>query len=110
MAKMMNITKRVKRILETYEDARNRDDVLVYRVLQEIGIEKGISVETMMVSEFLLGRKYYGLPETKSIERAGRKVKELYPHLRGCDNVEIFKEQKEQEYKEYAREVRYVGE
>lgn len=108
MGRMKELSNRVKAILEANENARNSDNILYLHILRSYGREKGIDVDTMSVPMLLLHCKDMGLPSLESTGRARRKVQELYPDLRGDDNVQAYRELKEEEYKAYARETYYA--
>lgn len=108
MKRLRELSNRVKNILETNEKARNSDNVLYLYVLRSYGEEKGIDVDKMSVPMLLLHCKDMGLPSLESMGRARRKVQELYPELRASDDVQVIKEEQEEAYRTFAREVHFV--
>lgn len=82
--KMLNNTEVVKKILTKSEKARNDDDFLYEKVVNEYGI----SVETSLREIHNLVREKK-LPSQATINRCRRKVQELYPEL--CASGEIAK-------------------
>ena len=108
MKRLKELSVRVKEILEKNENARNSDNVLYLHVLRSYGAERGLDIDKMSVPMLLLHCKDMGLPSLESMGRARRKVQQLFPELRSCDEVQAIKEVREEAYKEFAREVHYV--
>lgn len=108
MRRLRELSNRVKTILETNERARNSDNVLYLYVLRSYGKERGLDIDTMSVPMLLLHCKDMGLPSLESMGRARRKVQELYPELRANNDVQAMKEEQEEAYKQFAREVHCV--
>ena len=90
----------VKKVLEEYEDSRNDDFVLVFRVYKEIN--EGAMIRELFC-EVMLNHKEYGLPAFEGISRARRKLQAEHEELRANKKVTEFREQKEEEYREYSR-------
>lgn len=90
----------VKRVLEFYEDARNDDFVLIYRVYKEIN-------ENIVIREpfyyVMLNHKDYKFPAFEGISRARRKLQAEYEELRANKTIKKIRKQQEEEYKEYSR-------
>lgn len=95
--------KLVKEILENSKRARNSDTYLYLQVLYKVGLLKGIDVNAMSVTEFLLKRNELGFPCYETCSRARRKVQEEHPELAGCDDVEAQRIINERVFKDYAR-------
>lgn len=108
MRRMKELSNRVKAILEVNENSRNSDNILYLHILRSYGRERGIDVDTMSVPMLLLHCKDMGLPSLESTGRARRKVQELYPDLRGDDNVQAGREMNEEAFRKYATEVHCV--
>ncbi len=108
MRRLKELSNRVKAILEANENTRNSDNILYLHILRSYGREKGIDVDTMSVPMLFLHCKDMGLPSLESTGRARRKVQELYPHLRGDDDVQAGREMNEETFRHYAKEVRHV--
>lgn len=108
MKRLKDLSNRVKNILEQNVSARNSDNVLYLHVLRSYGEEKGMDIDKMSVPMLLLHCKDMGLPSLESMGRARRKVQELYPELRADDNVQAMREEQEEAYRAFAREVHYV--
>jgi hypothetical protein len=108
MKRLRELSQRVKTILEENEKARDSDNVLYLYVLRSYGEEKGLDIDKMSVPMLLLHCKDMGLPSLESMGRARRKVQELYPELRASDDVQTIKQEREEAYRAFAREVHYV--
>ena len=102
MKRLKELSNRVKNVLEKNVSARNSDNVLYLHVLRSYGEEKGLDIDKMSVPMLLLHCKDMGLPSLESMGRARRKVQELYPHLKSCDEVQAVKEEREEEYRQFA--------
>lgn len=89
----------VKNILEIYEDARNDDFVLIYRVYKEIN-ESAMIRE--LFCEVMLNHNKYGLPAFEGVSRARRKLQAKYEELRPNETIKEIRKQQEEKYKEYA--------
>lgn len=105
MQRLKELSKRVKKILEASEAARNSDNVLYLHLLRDMGREKGIDIDRMSVPMLLLHCRDLGLPTLESVGRARRKVQAKYPHLCGDDDVQACRELNEETYRQFAREV-----
>ena len=108
MRRLKELSNRVKAILEANENARNSDNILYLHILRSYGEEKGLDIDKMSVPMLFLHCKDMGLPSLESTGRARRKVQELYPYLRGDDNVQAGREMNEEAYRQYAQEVHCV--
>lgn len=100
---LKTITNLVKYILQKHSRARNSDDYLYLMVCEMIAREKGISLQSMNITNFFLHRSDMGFPQYKSVERAGRKLREKHPELCGEMDVEAQRELNKEAYEEYAR-------
>lgn len=108
MKRMKELSNRVKAILEANTNARNSDNILYLHILRSYGADKGLDIDKMSVPMLFLHCKDMGLPSLESVGRARRKMQEMYPHLRGDENVQIGREMQEETYRQYAKEVSYV--
>ena len=100
---LYQISKLVKEILENDKRARNSDTYLYLQVLYKVGLIKGIDVNAMSVTEFLLKRNELGFPCYETVSRARRKVQEEHPELAGTDDVEAQRIINERVYRDYAK-------
>ena len=103
ITKLYKTTDLVKEILEESIQARNSDTHLYLQVIYKVGMLKGIDVNAMPVTEFLMKRNKLGFPCYESVSRARRKLQAEYSELAGTDEVEEQKVINERVYKEYAR-------
>ena len=101
--KLYKTTDLVKEILMKNKQARNSDTHLYLQVIYKVGMLKGIDVNAMPVTEFLMKRNKLGFPCYESVSRARRKLQAEYPELAGSECVEETREIYEGYYKEYAR-------
>ena len=62
MKELKNITALVKSILEDDERARNSDSFLYFRVIEFIGALKGIDMNRIPVTVYLLNMANWGFP------------------------------------------------
>jgi hypothetical protein len=108
MKRLKELSSRVKKILEENESARNSDNVLYLHILRSYGEERGLDIDKMSVPMLLLHCKDMGLPSLESMGRARRKVQKRYPELRADDDVQAMREEQEELYRDFAREVHYV--
>lgn len=96
-------SKIVKEILENSKRARNSDTYLYLQVLYKVGLIKGIDVNAMSVTDFLLKRNELGFPCFETVRRARQKIQSEHPELAGCDDVEAQRILNERVYRDYAR-------
>lgn len=104
MNEIKNTAKLVKDVLENSITARNSDSYLYYKVCLLKLKEQGISIYDVTLSDALLQRKQLNLPCFKTVERARRKVQKQHPELAGSERVTAFRAEKEEVFREYARE------
>lgn len=96
-------SKIVKEILEENKRARNSDTYLYLQVLYKVGKMKGIDVNAMSVTDFLMNRTALQFPCHETVSRARRKIQEKHPNLAGCDDVEAQRVINERVFRDYAR-------
>lgn len=101
--KLRNTKAQVKSILEHDQKARNSDNYLYLRILQKIAEEKGTDFQHIPITEFLLQMDMLGVPPFESVRRSRQKVQEECPHLAANEEVQIFRADNEEIYKEFAR-------
>lgn len=90
---------KVEYVLREYEDAREDDFKLIYRVFKEIN-ENAVIRKPFF--EVMLNHYDYNFPAIASIMRARRKIYQKYPDLKP-EKVSKKREEKIEEYKEYSR-------
>ena len=94
---------RVLAILQQDERARNSDSHLYFRLIGELGREKGIDMNFVTVTAFLLNMNEWGFPPFESVRRARQKLQQEFPELSANEQVQAFRDAKESEYLEFAR-------
>ena len=94
MAKLKNYEKLVTEILYQHEDCRNSDRRLYLKVLEYMGFDTFVSVDSFFKSDTY--------PNIESIRRVRQKIQETNPDLRATTAREPRK-QMEMEYLEYVR-------
>ena len=94
----------VHEILKTEPECRNSDNILYLRVLQTIGKQNGIDVNTMSVPTLFLNMHSMKLPAFETVRRTRQKIQHHFPELSAHKPVSDFRAQKEKIFREYARE------
>lgn len=102
MLDLKNTTALVKSILEQDKQCRNSDSLLYLKVLSVMAKQKGIDLEKMTVTYFLLNLHGAGFPGFETVRRARQKIQAAYPELAACEAVEGFRAENEAKYKAYA--------
>lgn len=100
--KLKNTKALVKSILETDQRARNSDNYLYLRVLNNISAMNGADYNDIPVAEFLLNMDRLGVPPFESVRRSRQKVQEEFPHLAASAEVQGFRVENEKEYRAFA--------
>lgn len=100
--KLQNTGKLVKKILEADEQARNSDSFLYFRVLGVLGAEKGLDLNLVPVTVFLLKMKEWGFPPFESVRRARQRVQAEFPELASCRKIEALRMENEKKYRAFA--------
>ena len=93
----------VHEILKNEPECRNSDNILYLRVIQTIGKQNGIDVNTMSVPTLFRNMSAMKLPAFETVRRTRQKVQECNEELRATDTVEAYREVLEDEYRDYAR-------
>jgi hypothetical protein len=83
MGRLKVLENKVRKILVSYPETRNDDNVLIYQYLKEYHDIDLISVKDL----FLNGRKL-GIPSFESITRCRRKIQEHSPYLRCTEKID----------------------
>lgn len=95
-------TAEIVREILTEEPETRSDDMLLYYMVcrkmnpQFISIPFGVAILTM---------KEHGVAPFETVRRTRQKMQQSYPELAANSTVEAFREMKEEEFREYAREV-----
>lgn len=103
MNELKTVSKLVKAILESNEQARNSDNVLYLKILEYHSEQKGIDLSAMSIPAFLLEMKQYGFPAFETVRRSRQKVQEAYPDLAASGIVGKRRAKKEETYREFAK-------
>ena len=106
--KLRNIKAQVKSILEHDRKARNSDSYLYLRILQKIAEEYGTDFQSIPITDFLQQMDWLGAPPFESVRRSRQKVQAESPHLAASPEVQVFRAENEQEYREFARSASNV--
>lgn len=96
-------SKLVHELLITEPKCRNSDNYLYLRVLELVGKQNGIDIQTMTVPTLLCNMSAMKLPPFESVRRSRQKLQEHNEDLRATESVEAEREILEEEYREYAR-------
>lgn len=102
MEDLKTITALVKTLLEQDARCRNSDGFLYLRVLFTHAAQKGINLDNMTVSDFLLNHHGASFPIFESVRRTRQKVQQHHPELAACEAVEGFRAENEAKYFTYA--------
>jgi len=100
MNEIKNTTKIVKEILTESEAARNSDTVLYIRVCEKLNP----AVLWHPFLDVIVTLKENGLPPFETVSRARRKIQAKHPELAGSERVTVARAEKEEVFREYARE------
>lgn len=104
MKKRLNTTKAlVKNLLEREPKTRNSDNYLYYRVINIIADKNDIDLNGIPVTAFLLNMNDFPFPPFESVRRSRQKIQEDCPHLAACPEIQIFRAENEEAYKNFAR-------
>ena len=104
MRTRLNTTKAlVKTILEQDQKARNSDSYLYLRVINTIAEKKDINLSDIPVTDFLLNISNSPFPPFESVRRSRQKLRAEFPHLEAEPEVEIFRADNEEVYRDFAR-------
>lgn len=100
MNKQLKNTKAlVKSILEQNKEARSSDMRLYYEVCNSINRQ----ALDEPFSEVIMSLDQLRLPPFESVRRSRQKVQSECPHLAASPEVEIFRAENEETYREFAR-------
>lgn len=101
---LRNTTALVKSILEQDQRARNSDSFLYFCLLGKLGDEKGINLDNIPVTLFLLNMAEWGFPPFESVRRARQKLQAEFPELSANRKVTEQREVNEKAFRDFARE------
>lgn len=100
MTELKNTTMLVKQVLETVPAARNSDNYLYIEVVRSINQ----SVLRLPLAVVLTNLKEYDLPSIETVGRCRRKLQAEFPELRAGADVQGFRGDREEAFREWARE------
>lgn len=104
MATKLNTTTGiVKRILTEQPETRGNDNLLILKVLEEIAAHYGVDLEEVSIVTFLHDYAGFEFPAFETIRRTRQKVQHDWPELRPDETVQKFREEREKQYRDYAR-------
>ncbi len=98
MNRCVKVEPKVKEILETIPETRADDFLLIYEVYRLILPD----IDNYSFSEVMLHHRELGLPYFETIRRSRPKLQNKYPELRPSIDVQIAREELEEEYRDYA--------
>lgn len=93
----------VKEILTEDPQTRNSDSFLYFKVLKKLGTIRGIDIDKMSITHFLLNMKEYNFPPFESVRRSRQKIQAECPELAGAERVMAMRAEREKEFREFAR-------
>ncbi len=93
----------VKELLVQDERTRNSDSFLYFKVLGALGAEKGIDMNYVPVSAFLLNMAEWGFPAFETVRRTRQKIQAEFPELAASKTVAGFRSENEKEFRKFAR-------
>lgn len=103
MDNLKNTKKLVEEILKNNVKTRNSDDYLYYKVCEYILESRGVRIDRVSLTEALLLRKEYELPNYETVRRTRQKCQQDNPELRASADVEVERAIREEAYREFAR-------
>lgn len=93
----------VKSILQNDIQARNSDSLLYLQVITTQAEEKGLDLNSIPITDFLLNQNEYGLTPFETVRRTRQKVQQHYPHLAGSKAVKKARSERQEDFLEFAR-------
>lgn len=103
MKEIKHISKLVKTLLISDPKTRNSDNYLYYRILKMQGEKKGIDIEKMPLTTFLMKMSEYGFAPFETVRRTRQKLQEHNPELAAVEEVAEYRAEKEVEFREYVK-------
>lgn len=100
MNEIIRTSKIVKEILTESEAARNSDTALYIKVCERLNP----AVLWQPFLDVVVTLKENGLPPFETVRRTRQKIQEKCPELAGSERVTALREEKEEVFREYARE------
>lgn len=106
MKELMTAMDLVKNILETDDRSRNSDSFLYLKVLEVQGREKGLDINSMSITTFLMHLSEYGFSPFETVRRNRQTLQAKYPHLRANATVTEYREAREEAFRDFARAMK----
>ncbi len=103
MNEIKNTAKLVKKALINHPEARNSDNYLYYIICHDLLAEIGLNIDKLSLTNALLNRKVYGLPNFETCRRTRQKIQAECPELAGSEEVEAVRAELETDFREYAK-------
>ena len=103
MNEIKHTSKLVKKALINHPQARNSDNYLYYVICHDLLAEIGLNIDKLSLTNALLNRKVYGLPNFETVRRTRQKIQAECPELCGTDEVEEARSYNEDAFREYAK-------
>jgi len=100
--KMTEIRKTASLVLDVLKEhpTTRNSDMLLYLKVCEICNPEALKKP---LCDVLPSLKEYGLPPFETVRRARQKLQAVFPYLGSNDRVQAFREEKEKEFREFAR-------
>ena len=102
MNELKNVSALVKNILEDDERARNTDNYLYLKVLENISGQRGINIYAMTVPVFLHELDKHSFPGFETVRRSRQKIQASYEELAPNEAVGRRRTKREVVYREFA--------
>ena len=103
MQEIKNTAKLVKKALINHSKARNNDNYLYYVICHDLLEDIGLNIDSISLSQALLYRKEYNLPNFETVRRARQKIQADCPELASNTVVAVERTTKEKIYREYSK-------
>ena len=103
MHEIYKVAPLVREALERYPQARNSDTYLYYILCRDILSENGLDIEKVSLSDGLLYRGSYSLPNYETVRRTRQKLQENCPWLASVPEVEAIRIKNEKQVREFVR-------
>lgn len=97
--KLRNTKTLVKAILEQNKDTRSSDMQLYFEVCKRLNPE----VLNAPFSAVIMNLDLFHLPPFESVRRSRQKVQAECPHLAACEEVQMYRAEYEEEYRDFAK-------
>lgn len=103
MTGLKKTTDLVYNILTQYEATRDSDNELYIKVLEYYGAKLNVDFNRVSVSSFFKHYRGLHIPSIETVGRCRRKIQEEYTDLCASDFVTAEREDREAEFRDYAR-------